>query len=179
MSREVWKVVPGFKAYAVSNRGRIKRIAPASINAKSGRAGHAKVGRILKQRPTNWGYKSIWLHMEGKGFSRLVHVLVALAFIGPKPTPRHEVAHWNNRPADNRSKNLRWATSKQNCADKERHGTQPRGMDYSNAKLTDSQVRKIRALFAKGRTQAELARKFNVSDGFMCRLCNNERRQHV
>lgn len=44
---------------------------------------------------------------------RLVHELVALAFVGPRPSPQHTVDHINRVRHDNRAENLRWATKKE------------------------------------------------------------------
>lgn len=38
-----------------------------------------------------------------------VHILVALAFLGPKPSPVHIVARGNGNRQDNRPENLRWS----------------------------------------------------------------------
>lgn len=58
-----------------------------------------------------------------------VHVLVALAWIGPCPGPGYLVRHRNGRPADNRACNLAWGTEEDNALDREwhrRHGWRAR-----------------------------------------------------
>lgn len=58
-------------------------------------------------------------------------------------------------------RHLRWASIKENHADKIGHGTAPRGENNYNSKLTEEDVRVIRS--SKGVSQRELARRFGVS----------------
>lgn len=50
-------------------------------------------------------------------FTETIHTLVCLAFHGPKPTPKHQVAHKDCNKMNNGYLNLRWATPKENIAD--------------------------------------------------------------
>lgn len=92
-----------------------------------------------------------------------VHILVCEAFHGLRPEGK-VAAHWNGDNQDNRSTNLRWATHKENCADKVRHGTQLRGEQMPGSKLTETDVLEIRVL-AKlpGITQTEIAERYGIS----------------
>jgi len=73
----------------------------------------------------------------------LVHQLVLETFVGPAP-PGHEGAHWDGVRTNNRTSNLRWATRKENDADKERHGTRARHERHGMAKLNKQLVSRIR-----------------------------------
>jgi hypothetical protein len=47
-----------------------------------------------------------------------VHVVMALVFVGPQPTPEHTVDHINRDHTDNRAVNLRWATKEEQYANR-------------------------------------------------------------
>ena len=47
-----------------------------------------------------------------------VHRLVALAFIGPRPSELHTIDHIDRDPTNNRATNLRWASQKEQSANK-------------------------------------------------------------
>jgi hypothetical protein len=152
MDDEIWKVINEFPSYAVSNLGRLKRI----VRPKSG---PGKVGDILK--PGMSPYPQVGLSKDGKSRTHAVHVLVCRAFHGPKPTPKHEVAHWDGDKLNARWDNLRWATSRENADDRVRLGEQ-RGERNGRSKLTEDDVREVRRLLSLGRTQQSIADRFGV-----------------
>jgi hypothetical protein len=89
---EIWKPVPGYEAYEVSNRGNVRRCEKA-----------------MKFQNNGLGYHrvSLWNNNIQKHF--MVHRLVALAFI-PNPEGKPTVDHINEIKFDNHVENLRWAT---------------------------------------------------------------------
>lgn len=107
---ETFAAIPGFSKYSVSDRGRI--MGPSGIMADF---------------DNSTGYRQIILPDDsGKRHHLYVHRLLLLAHVGPAPTARHQAAHWNNNRADNRLENLRWATRRENAADKRRHAAERR-----------------------------------------------------
>jgi hypothetical protein len=103
--------------------------------------------------------------------------LVALAFHGPQPTPEHEAAHNDGIPSNNCDWNIRWATPKENFEDRLYHGAHTFGEQNPNVKLTDEQVRLIRARFHIGKeTKASLARLFGVRDSHIHVIVTNRQR---
>lgn len=66
-------------------------------------------------------------------------------------------------------RHLRWATYKENHDDMIRHGTIDRGEKRYNAKLTEDQVREIRA-WDGVEMQKDLAARLGVSRSLVCRV---------
>lgn len=90
------------------------------------------------------------------------HRVICLLAHGSAPTPRHEVAHSCRRKDCSNPRHLRWATPKENNADKIAHRTDNKGEKHGISKLTENDVREIRRL-KENVSQAELARRFGVS----------------
>lgn len=147
-----WRAVPGYRC-SVTRCGRVR-----------GPAG-AELGGWLDR----YGYRRVNVRNLAVGLFRQtpVHRLVALAFLGPAPSPKHQVAHGDGVRTHNHVDNLRWATGTENQHDRVAHGTLAVGEDVHCAKLTAEQVRYIRARCKpgarKGPSVAALARRFGVS----------------
>lgn len=74
---------------------------------------------------------------------------------------------------------LRWATRLQNVADAIAHGTHQRGARNGSSKLTENQVRAIRALLAKGAPQKDIAAAYSVTVAQVCHINTGRRWAHV
>jgi hypothetical protein len=103
----------------------------------------------------------------GKGYGRInngkgVHRVVCTAAHGEPPSPEHEAAHSCGNPLCVAKAHLRWATVAENSADRLIHGTDNRGQRHAMSKLTESDVRQIRALRGKLR-QKDIAAQFGVA----------------
>lgn len=124
-------------------------------------------GRPLAATINNNGYRRVVLIKGKKRKSESVHVLVCAAFHGPKPTPAHQVAHYDGIRSNCAASNLRWATAKENADDRDRHGTVARGIKQASAKLTPEIVREARARYSPrgrmGETFEALANRYGVS----------------
>lgn len=93
-----------------------------------------------------------------------VHILVARAFIGPRPQGLL-VCHRDDDPANNTLGNLRYATRVDNAADSKVNGTFAHGQTHGRARLTAAAVREMRRLHAAGVGYRRLARRFGVHRG--------------
>lgn len=143
---EHWKPIPQFVGYEVSNFGRVRAVT------------------LIKPKTVN-GYLTVdmTLSTSGRRKTKMVHRLVAEAFVGPQPSAAHEVAHGDGVRHNANSENLRWATRKDNHADKVRHGTKLMGSRVASAKLNSMDVVCIRALRRQGRTFRSLSEEYGVS----------------
>lgn len=139
--------IPGFPGYHVADDGSIV----------------GKRGTLLKPSPNSDGYPSVQLRLNGREVHKSVHSLVASAWLPPKPSPKHEVAHFDGVKANCAVSNLRWATSKENHADRLRHGRVPRGEEHGSSKLTADDVRGIRHMRSEGRTLTDIGDTFDIT----------------
>lgn len=156
---EQWRPVVGFEGhYEVSDLGRVRSFAQCN-----------NLGRIMKQQIAKpYPYSRVHLWKNGVGSIKSVHILVAEAFIGPRP-PGMQVRHGPNRlpdgSLDNSVSNLSYGTAAENQADTERDGTKLRGSQKPQAKLNEEQVAEIRQKYAGGgETWKSLAREYGVTD---------------
>jgi hypothetical protein len=116
-------------SYEVSRDGRVRRIGKAAC---------------MSQSPDGDGYPKMTLSEAGKRSTWKVSLLVCYTFHGPRPTPRHQAAHRDGDKTNSHEKNIRWATPKENEADKIAHGKANHGERHGNAKLTNLQVTELR-----------------------------------
>lgn len=98
----------------------------------------------------------------GKSFTKVVHKLVAAAFLPPRPEGAHDLRHLDGDTLNNAPSNLAWGTQKDNADDRARHGRTARGERNAGAKLTEEQVKEIKRRLAAGERQAALSRAFKV-----------------
>jgi hypothetical protein len=104
---EEWRpVVSAPKHYEVSNLGRVRRATFAPYAA----SGSTWAGRIRKPTAIHHNYQSMLLHVGGRFFMTYVHIMVAEAFLPPRPTLDHTVNHIDGDPSNNAVGNLEWLT---------------------------------------------------------------------
>jgi hypothetical protein len=138
LSCEEWRAVPGYEGwYEVSSMGNMRRVGPIK-----GRP----VCRELRPATSGREYKHVGLRKGGSKKVFNVHRLVAIAFLGPPPTPKHQINHIDGNKLNNNVSNLEWVTSAENEAHAARMGLKARGSENGAAKLTESDIPAIRAL---------------------------------
>lgn len=127
-SIERWRAVVEFEGlYEVSDRGRVRSVERWVPWSGGGRCLRPSVIMKLQFVDTPGRGKAVRvsLRRNGRYYRRSVHVLVAEAFIGPRPSPAHDCCHWDGDPENNWRPNLRWDTKSANKADQIRHGRMP------------------------------------------------------
>ena len=91
MSEVTWRPIPGFECYSASSDGQIRN----------------KSGRVLKVRKDEGGYLQVKLSLDKKQINKLVHHLIAAAFLSNEEG-HPEINHINRVRNDNRVENLEW-----------------------------------------------------------------------
>lgn len=106
--------------------------------------------------------------------SRLMCIMVH----GRPRTRKHEAAHsCGRRPCINPN-HISWKTRRQNQRDRLIHGTAQRGEASPLAKLTASEVKKIRRL-ATSKTATAISKIYNISRWHVVRIVRGERWGHL
>ena len=157
-----WKQIPSFPDYEVSDCGHVKR-----------------GERLIAQSKNGGGYPRVTIQKYRKAVSRVVHALVAEAFIGTRPNGFH-VCHIDGNKENNNVSNLRYATPSENAMDKHAHGKasvgdrngmrihpekRPVGSKHGCAILNEEMVLQIKHRLKHGYHGicAEPAREYGVS----------------
>lgn len=96
---EIWKTIPGYENYAISNYGQVKSL---------------RFNRILKPANSDAGYLYINLVANKLTKSTAVHRLVIENFISPKPDENYVVDHIDGNKNNNVVENLQWVSIKEN-----------------------------------------------------------------
>jgi hypothetical protein len=102
----------------------------------------------------------------------LTHRLSCIMTYGPPPFLKAEAAHNCGVSLCLNPRHLRWATHKDNQADRVGHGTSNRGERCGSSKLTESQVRMIRD---DNRTQKAIADQYGVCRQTISDIKNRKR----
>lgn len=166
-----WRVIPGLRAYEVSDSGDVRRIATGTrmrgfIDAD---------GYVRYQLRDDSGIKVV----------RCAHAFVAAAFISRRPSKQHQVAHNNGSRLNNYYKNLRWVLPVENVRDRTVHGTAPVGVGNPRATITDQDVLDIRRAYREikrpksGRCVAELDEKYGLCRSHIIRIARGQAWAHL
>jgi len=153
--KEIWKPAVGFSKYEVSNLGRVRH------------KGNDQA--VRKPYPYPDGYLVISSLYTDDGGRRTipVHRLVALAFLGPRPTGYH-TDHIDGDRSNNRADNLRYITPKENARNCLRFGSKPLPGRPGRVKVTPEEAKQIKCLTQLqkqdmlGGSYADIARLFGV-----------------
>lgn len=166
---EIWKPVPGYESkYEVSNLGRVRSLGRSVWCHGQTKAGYFsyKKGRELRPGLASTGYPCVVL---GRGNTQNVHVLVALAFIGPCPVGC-EVRHIDGSRDNPRADNLQYGTRKENIEDARRHGSLRRGHERKRKLKQPMRELACRLYSTQAFTQTALADLFGVSGTGMLKI---------
>lgn len=107
MHKEIWKTVPGYPSYKVSNTGKVKRLKSVQVNKD---VGEFEVPETLLKPCVNAPY--LYVNFDNK--QHAIHRLVAEAFI-KHTSDQVVVIHIDGNTTNNDVDNLKWI-SRQECS---------------------------------------------------------------
>jgi hypothetical protein len=150
-----WRRTDAFPNYEVSEDGRVRRAVK----------GKRAAGYLLKPSVNRYGYLYYNLaDASGKIRYATAHQLVAFAFVGPRPTPQHEVAHGDGIRQHNHWSNLSWKLPVGNAADTVKHGSLL-GERNGRARLTADKVLEMRRIFpSAGLTFEAIGAQYGIGE---------------
>ena len=163
-----WRHIPGWEGiYEVSDDGAVRSI-PRTVHFADGRVRHFP-GQARATYADGFGYRKVTLTAGQRCERTHIHVLVAAAWIGPRPAGMH-VCHTDGDHLNNRCNNLRYDTPAGNVADTARHGRfNPR------KRLSEADVAAIRELRGKA-PLLDVAAQFGASKTHICNIQRGNRR---
>jgi hypothetical protein len=137
---EIWKDVLGFEnLYQVSNLGNVKSLPKEWIFGKGAMQKHN--GKMLKLCDRGDGYLAVNLYNNGLRKNKVVHQLVAEAFLNHKSNGfKLVIDHINDNPSDNRLENLQIVTHRFNvCKTQGKYNSNLKGV-YKSHNRWKSQI---------------------------------------
>ncbi len=159
MTREVWTDISGYEGlYQLSNLDRVRSLTREIHDSLGNR--YTLKGKEKKLTLSNNRYLVVLLHKKGKAKSFGLHQLKLMTYVSPCPEGM-EACHNNGNALDNNLSNLRWDTPTNNQRDREKHGTNRKGITGIR-KLT-GKTQEVIDLFDAGMSTPRLAEKFGVS----------------
>jgi hypothetical protein len=135
---------------------------------------HTGKRKVLKQYMDQDGYPYVMLNIDGKRYKRVVHRLIAAAFL-PQIEGKSQVNHKNGIRHDNRVENLEWVTSQENILHSWRNNGRKHSDEHNSnisarstgelnpkAKLNSEQAKQIRMRRLQGESLKSLSQEFGI-----------------
>lgn len=162
IDEEVWKDIPDYPYYQASSAGRLRVLDRPVKHSWCKNSVSIRKGRILKPSKGTSGYYCVAISKDGVKKNKMVHCLVALAFLGPKGS-NQVVDHLNSDRADNSIGNLEYVSVSENNRRTYARGRTSRAGEASpTARLSQSAVDDIRKRRGTA-SDRELAEEYKVS----------------
>jgi len=147
--QEVWKLIPDFEDYEVSNSGIVR-----SLSSSKG-----KWGKELT--PLKHKYLRVCLKKNKKSHWKSIHRLVALVYVA-NPENLPEVNHKDGNKFNNWDWNLEWTTPRKNKNHAIENALYAHGESHGRAKLSEEQVLEIYNYIKLRVRTLDIAEKYQV-----------------
>lgn len=167
MGKELWKVIPGFEDYLISNTGRVVHEA-----------------REIKGSDNGRGYKKVCLKQAERKRNVYIHRLVAESFL-ENPNNKPFVNHIDCNTNNNNVSNLEWCTAQENTDHMIRLGRNKRTQQWLD-NLHKAQREAYTAVVGENIKTGEKIYFSKLNDvkqsdfqpSCVCDCCNGKRKQH-
>ena len=168
---EIWKPIPGWGNYEVSDKGRVKSI-DREIKPKNKKSYICK-GKILKACLNSQGYPTVNLCKLPRRSTYKIHALVSLAFMGPLPEEK-QVNHIDDNKLNNCVENLYFGTHQDNMDDAILNQKDTKRI------FSDQQIFEIRKLYIiDKKKQIDIAKSFNTTSDVIWKIVNFKSYKHL
>lgn len=135
-------------------------------------------GRVLHLCIDKKGYPYVSPSVCGKQRAEKAHIMICEAFHGPRPAG-YLVRHKDGCRVNCRPDNLAYGTALENQRDRIEHGTSNRGERSVNARVTEAEVREIRALHALKLSLVEIGDRYGIAASTVSLIATGRRWAHV
>ena len=136
-------------------------------------------GKPIRGKVNTHGYRQVAIYGLRRTKDRYVNRLIAEAFHGLPPSDRYHAAHIDGDSLNNAASNLRWATPKENEADKKKHGTVSVGEKNGWTYLTEDMVRQMRVARDSGLSFRLIAIEHGVCRSTAFNVCKGITWGHI
>lgn len=161
---EIWKNIPKYENYKISNFGNVKRLARKII--KKGTNKTVIISEKLLNQRNSKGYQVVSLRNCDGRKTLKVHRLVLLTFKPNKNECLQQCNHIDGNKRNNHLDNLEWCTPSQNKKHAFKIGLQKPviGENHGMAKLKSNDISEIRELYKTNKYyQKQIAEMFGIS----------------
>lgn len=184
MTDEIWKVIPEFNDYEVSNLGNIRSLDRVKKINSSNQFNQFQFeiklkGINLKKQIDKDGYYYVKLRKNSQQHKFFIHQLVMITFVG-KPDTDQQVRHLDGNNINNNLNNLKYGTAKENANDRELHGHTLRGSQTFQSKIDEELAVIIKKnIKSKCLKRKEFCEKYNVSVNIYKDIQRNKTWKHI
>lgn len=176
---ETMKEIEDYKNYWIDTEGKVWSILRTGYKAGDVTEKPTLTEKRLLKSFLRSGYPSIGLHKNSIQKFYSIHRLMAQTFL-PNPENKKHVAHSDGDKQNNNLNNIRWATPKENNADKRLHGTWQGGENAPHVKLNNQKVKLIRMMYEDFNwNMSKIGRLFNIHKGHIRSIVQYRSWQHI